>query len=108
SGNTLGEHPTRASRQRGVEDAGNYGNCNWGYSCAYTNCISWASPTQPLPVEVNPRVAFERLFGDGASPEEGRLGRKKSASILDSVMQEIAFFRKPLGAADRSRLDTYL
>ena len=96
------------SIQLGVEEVGNFGNCNWGYSCAYTNCISWSSPTQPLPTEVNPRVAFERLFGDGASPEERRLGRKQSASILDSVMQEIAFFKKPLGAGDRSRLDTYL
>jgi hypothetical protein len=57
---------------------------------------------------VNPRVAFERLFGDGASPEERRLGRKQNASILDSVTQEIAFFKRPLGAGDRSRLDTYL
>jgi hypothetical protein len=96
------------SIQLGVEDEGNFGNCNWGYSCAYTNCISWTSPTQPLPVEVNPRVAFERLFGDGASPEERRLGRKQSASILDSVVQEINFFKKPLGAGDRSRLDAYL
>src|SRR5579864_8504777 len=103
-----GQDTILSSIQLGVEDVGNFGNCNWGYSCAYTNCISWSSPTQPLPTEVNPRVAFERLFGDGASPEERSLGRKQSASILDSVMQEIAFFKKPLGASDRSRLDTYL
>jgi hypothetical protein len=103
-----GQDTILSSIQLGVEDIGNFGNCNWCYSCAYTNCISWSSPTQPLPTEVNPRVAFERLFGDGASPEERRLGRKQSASILDSVMQEIAFFKKPLGAGDRSRLDTYL
>src|SRR5579864_3341584 len=103
-----GQDTILSSIQLGVEDVGNFGNCNWGYSCAYTNSISWTSPTQPLPTEVNPRVAFERLFGDGASPEERRLGRKQSASILDSVMQEIAFFKKPLGASDRSRLDTYL
>ena len=96
------------SIQLGVEEDGNFGNCNWGYSCAYTNCISWTSPTQPLPTEVNPRVAFERLFGDGGSPEERRLRRKQSASILDSVTQEIAFFKKPLGADDRRRLDSYL
>ena len=96
------------SLQLGVEEIGNFGNCNWGYSCAYTNCISWSSATEPLPTEVNPRVAFERLFGDGTSPEERRLGRKQSASILDSVTQEITFFKKPLGAADRSRLDVYL
>ena len=56
-----------SARRRG---SGQSGNCNWGYSCAYTNSISWPTPTQPLPTEVNPRMAFERLFGDGASPEE--------------------------------------
>jgi hypothetical protein len=96
------------SIQLGVEEDGNFGNCNWGYSCAYTNCVSWSSPVQPLPTEVNPRVAFERLFGDGATPDERRLGRKQSASILDSVTQEIALFKRPLGAGDRARLDTYL
>src|SRR5215469_661430 len=96
------------SIQLGVEQDGNYGNCNWGYSCAYTNCISWSSPMQPLPAEVNPRVAFERLFGDGTSPEERRAARSESASVLDSVTQEISFFKKPLGADDRAKLDTYL
>ena len=90
-----GHDPRRI--QLGVEEDGNFGNCNWGYSCAYTNCISWTSPTQPLPTEVNPRVAFERLFGDGTSPEERRAGRKQNASILDSVTQEIAFFKKAAG-----------
>jgi hypothetical protein len=103
-----GQDTILESIQLGVEEDGNFGNCNWGYSCAYTNSVSWTSPTQPLPTEVNPRVAFERLFGDGASPEERRTGRKQNASILDSVIQEIAFFKKPLGAGDRSRLDTYL
>src|SRR6266436_3890029 len=97
-----------SSIQLGVENVGNFGNCNWGYSCAYTNSISWTSPTQPLPTEVNPRVAFERLFGDGASPEERLSGRKQNASILDSVTQELSFFKKGLGAGDRGRLDTYL
>jgi hypothetical protein len=97
-----------SSLQLGVEDSGNFGNCNWGYSCAYTNSVSWSSPTQPLPTEVNPRVAFERLFGDGASPQERLAGRKQNASILDSVTHEIATFKKALGAGDRSRLDTYI
>jgi hypothetical protein len=96
------------SIQLGVEEDGNFGNCNWGYSCAYTNSISWSSPTQPLPTEVNPRVAFERLFGDGMSPEKRRLGRKQNASILDSVTSEIAAFKKPLGVGDRGKLETYL
>jgi hypothetical protein len=103
-----GQDTILESIQLAVEEDGNFGNCNWGYSCAYTNSISWTSPTQPLPTEVNPRVAFERLFGDGVSPQERRLGRKQNASILDSVTQEIAFFKKPLGAGDRTRLDTYL
>jgi len=97
-----------SSIQLGVEDLGNFGNCNWGYSCAYTNSISWTSPTEPLPTEVNPRVAFERLFGDGASTEERLTGRKQNASILDSVTHEVAYFKRGLGSGDQTRLDTYL
>ncbi|MDC1527908.1 DUF1552 domain-containing protein [Gammaproteobacteria bacterium] len=96
------------SIQLGVEDAGNYGNCNWGYSCAYTNSMSWISPTQPLPTEINPHVAFERLFGSGATPEERQLGRIRKASILDSVANEIPTLRRTLSADDKVRLDTYL
>jgi hypothetical protein len=103
-----GQDTILSSLQLGVEDTGNFGNCNWGYSCAYTNSISWSSPTQPLPTEVNPRVAFERLFGDGASTEERLKGRKQNASILDSVTQELSFFKRNLGSGDRSRLDTYI
>jgi hypothetical protein len=104
----FGQDTILESIQLGVEEDGNFGNCNWGYSCAYTNCISWTSPVQPLPTEVNPRVAFERLFGDGTSSEERKIGRGDSASILDSVTQEIAFFKRPLGAGDKAKLDTYL
>ena len=97
-----------SSIQLGVEDSGNYGNCNWGYSCAYTNSISWRSPTQPLPTEINPHVAFERLFGSGATPEERLAGRKRKASLLDAVVGEIPALKKNLGAGDRTRLDNYL
>jgi len=106
--NKYGQDSILSSIQLGVEDNGNFGNCNWGYSCAYTNSISWSSPTQPLPTEVNPRVAFERLFGDGTSPEERIAGRKQNASILDSVTRELRLFKNDLAAGDRSRLDTYL
>ncbi len=75
--NKYGQDTILSSIQLGVEDTGNFGNCNWGYSCAYTNSISWSSPTQPLPTEVNPRVAFERLFGDGSEPG-GAAGRTKA------------------------------
>ena len=104
-----GQDTLLSSIQLGIEDAShNSGNCNWGYSCAYTNSISWANPTTPLPTEVNPRIAFERMFGDGSSPEERRAGRLQSASILDSVTREIPRFKKDLGPGDRARLDDYL
>src|SRR5881396_176551 len=103
-----GEDTILSSIQLGVEDTGNFGNCNWGYSCAYSNSISWPAPTQPLPTQVNPRVAFERLFGEGTSSEERLAGRKQNASILDSVTHELGLFKKDLGAGDRTRLDTYL
>jgi len=97
-----------SSLQLGIEDTGNFGSCNFGYSCAYTNCISWPTPSQPLPTEVNPRVAFERLFGDGTSTEERLKGRKQNASILDSVTHELAGFKKDLGSGDKTLVDNYL
>src|SRR6185503_7411899 len=106
--NKYGQDSILASLQLGIEDDGNYGNCNWGYSCAYTNSVSWTSATQPLPTQVNPRVVFERLFGDGTNPEERLRGRKENASILDSVTRELVTFKKNLGVGDQARLDTYL
>jgi Protein of unknown function (DUF1552) len=98
-----------SSIQLGIEDAShNSGNCNWGYSCAYTNSISWPDPATPLPTEINPRIAFERMFGDGSTPEERRVGRLQSASVLDSVTREIPGFKRRLAAGDQARLDDYL
>ena len=87
---------------------GNFGNCNWGYSCAYTNSISWASPTAPLPTQVNPRVVFERLFGDGTSQEERLRDRKRNASVLDAVVGQLGAFKTSLGADDKAKVDTYV
>jgi Protein of unknown function (DUF1552) len=103
-----GQDTILSSLQLGVEDTGNFGNCNWGYSCAYTNSVSWASPTQPLPTQVNPRVVFERLFGDGTSAEERRRERQRNASILDAVIHELGAFKSTLGAGDKVRIDTYV
>ena len=103
-----GQDTILSSLQLGVEDTGNFGNCNWGYSCAYTNSISWVSPTQPLPTQVNPRVVFERLFGDGTSAEERRLDRQRNASILDAVVGQLGSFKRNLGADDKLRVDTYV
>jgi hypothetical protein len=103
-----GQDTILSSLQLGIEDSGNFGNCNWGYSCAYTNSISWASATQPLPTQVNPRVVFERLFGDGTSPDERRRERERNASILDAVVGDLGAFKRSLGAGDRARVDTYV
>src|SRR5439155_1059552 len=70
-----GQDTILQSLQLGVEDTGNFGNCNWGYSCAYTNSVSWSSATQPLPTQVNPRVVFDRLFGDITRSATFMLGR---------------------------------
>ena len=103
-----GQDTILSSLQLGVEDTGNFGNCNWGYSCAYTNSISWSSPTTPLPTQVNPRVVFERLFGDGASAEERLRDRQRNASILDAVVAQLGTFKASLGAEDKVRVDTYV
>src|SRR5215207_4259554 len=103
-----GQDTILSSLQLGVEDAGNFGNCNWGYSCAYTNSISWVSPTEPLPTQINPRVVFERLFGDGTSAEERRRERERNASILDAVVGQLTSFKSQLGTGDKARIDTYV
>jgi hypothetical protein len=103
-----GQDTILSSIQLGIEDTGNFGSCNFGYSCAYSNSISWPTPTQPLPTEVNPRVAFERLFGDGTSTEERATGRKQNSSILDSVTRELTLFKKDVGPGDKAKLDAYL
>jgi hypothetical protein len=103
-----GQDTILSSLQLGVEDTGNFGNCNWGYSCAYTNSVSWASATQPLPTQVNPRVVFERLFGDGANPEERLRDRKRNASILDAVVSDLATLKGQVSGDDRTRLDAYV
>jgi hypothetical protein len=84
------------------------GQCDNGYACVYHNCLSWSSPTTPLPSEAHPRIVFERLFGDGANAAERRTSLKKRASLLDSVMDEFTQLNKQLGPADRARLSQYL
>lgn len=105
----LGQDTLLPSIQLGIEDPGaNTGICWWGYSCAYSNSISWSAPNKPLPHEINPQVVFERLFGDGATPEE-RLARKQnSGSVLDAVNQKLVRFQKHLPASDRNRMNDYL
>ena len=83
-------------------------SCGSGYACAYSNTISWKTPTTPLPMENNPQVVFEKLFGDGSTNAD-RLARKvQSRSLLDSVMEQFASLQKELPASDRTRLSEYL
>ena len=92
-----------------TEDLTGYvGACDVGYSCAYMNTISWKSPTTPMPLESNPRVVFERLFGRPGSAEERATRRRQNRSILDSVRGDIGSLERGLGARDKVRLDEYL
>ncbi len=105
----LGQDTLLPSIQLAIEDPGaNTGICGWGYSCAYSNSISWASPGKPLPHEINPMVVFEHLFGDGSTSEERIARRQTSASILDAVTAKLTRFQKTLPASDRNRLNDYL
>ena len=83
-------------------------SCGDGLSCAYRNTISWQSPTSPLPMENNPQVVFERLFGDGSTDAERRMRRQQSLSLLDAVGDQIAALERQLGSADRARLELFL
>ena len=82
--------------------------CEAAFSCAYRNSIAWKSPTDPLPMQNNPRLVFEKLFGDGTSGAERRARRQESSSLLDSVMGQVASLQKDLPAGDRRRLSQYL
>jgi hypothetical protein len=84
------------------------GGCSYGYSCVYTDSISWASPTDPLPMMRDPRVVFDQLFGVGATPGERRERRVEDKSILDWLGTAVARLNKDLGASDRARLADYL
>jgi hypothetical protein len=84
------------------------GNCEGGYTCVYQNTVSWRDDTTPMPMETNPRVVFETLFGDGGSPAEEQEERRYTRSVLDSVNGRIASLQKTLGPSDRHRLGQYL
>jgi hypothetical protein len=104
----IGRDNLMPSMQLAVEDPGaNSSNCGEGYSCTYTNTISWSSPTQPLPMELNPQVIFERMFGDGSTAEQRAARRKRDGSILDSLTGSINRLSKNSSAADRERLETF-
>jgi hypothetical protein len=114
----IGQTSLMPSLQLAVEDPGtNSSSCGEGYSCSYTNSISWVEvpkgpldeelKTKPLPMELNPQVVFERLFGSGATPEVRAARMKQSRSILDALRQDLLGLKKNLGAGDKSVVDQY-
>jgi hypothetical protein len=106
----LGKNTQLASLELGLEGPSLAGGCDSGYSCAYTNTVSWRSATTPLPVEVNPRTLFERLFGDGDStdPAARRALFNEQRSILDYVSGSIDRLETKIGKGDRAKLTEYL
>jgi hypothetical protein len=98
-----------ASLELSMDAPANAGACTGNLSCVYTHTLSWRSPTQPLPMEWNPRAVFERLFGDSGSTDrsarEARLRQHKS--ILDSVTEKLASLKKDLGPEDHAKVDEY-
>ena len=95
------------SMQLSIEPVDQSGGCAYGYACVYTDTISWASPTEPLPMVRDPRIVFEQLFGAGGTPEQRARRRATDRSILDMLTSQIADLRRTLGPSDRLRLDQY-
>jgi hypothetical protein len=104
----IGQDTLMPSMQMAVEDPGaNSSNCGEGYSCVYTNTISWSAPSQPLPMELNPQVVFERMFGDGTTIDQRAARRARDRSILDSVKDSLTRLRGQFSASDKARIDQY-
>ena len=103
-----GQETPMPSLELSIDDVGYTGTCGFGYTCAYSNTISWATPTKPLPMERKPSVVFERLFGDGSSPTERVARNKENRSILDAIKGDLSRLRGEIGPTDRSRLNDYL
>jgi hypothetical protein len=106
----FGDQTQIPSLELGLEPPSLVGSCDSGYSCAYTNTLSWSTPNTPLPVTINPRETFERLFGDGDSLDaRSRMAQlRRQASILDFVAADAKRMSGKLGASDKHKLDEYL
>lgn len=106
----LGRHTQLGSLELALDKSDVFGSCDIGFSCQYTSTIAWRDANTPLPMETNPRIVFERLFGDtGTTDPSVRLQRiQKDRSLLDSVTQRVAELNRAVGAGDRAKLDQYL
>jgi len=103
-----GQDTAIPSMQLCIENVDQAGGCAYGYACVYTDTISWADATTPLPMIRDPRYAFDQLFGVGATPAERAARRRQDRSILDWITSEVSRLRNTLGPSDRLRLDDYL
>jgi hypothetical protein len=104
----FGQDTPLPSMQLCIEMVDASGACDYGYACVYADTISWASPTEPLPMTLDPRMVFENLFGEGGTPEERAARQKMNRSILDWISRDATRLKRGLGASDRSRVDAYL
>ena len=104
----LGKETQLPSLELSMDLMSTVGQCDNGFACVYQNCLSWSSPTTPLPAEAHPRIVFERLFGEGGSLAERRAALKKRASLLDAVSEDFNRLKRQLGPADRARVSGYL
>src|SRR6266853_2384611 len=104
----IGKDTALPSLELGTELLSVVGSCDNGLACVYMNSLAWSSPTTPLPTEADPRVVFERLFGDGGTPADRRAELRTNGSILDWVTEDMARLQRKLGAGDRSRVNQYL
>jgi hypothetical protein len=104
----LGKQTPIPSLELATDLIAQVGNCDNGLACAYMNNLSWSSPTTPLPPEADPRVVFERLFGDGGTVQDRRAEMRKNRSILDWVTEDLARLQRKLGAGDRTRVNEYI
>ena len=105
----IGQDTLLPSLELAIEDySGLVGSCDVGFSCTYMNTISWRTPTAPMPMEINPRVVFDRMFGDGATADERRRRIETQRSILDAVTSQVRRLQGGLGAGDRNRVAEYL
>ena len=104
----FGQDTPIPSMQLCIENINQSGGCNYGYTCVYTDSISWASPTEPLPLIRDPRLVFDQLFGAGGSAEERQMRRRTDQSILDWIGNRASDLKKQLGPEDQRRMDQYL
>jgi hypothetical protein len=104
----FGQDTPIPSMQLCIENVDQAGGCAYGYSCVYTDMISWASPTDPLPMIRDPRMAFDQLFGAGGSPAERASRRRATSSVLDYITGQVSDLNRRLDPSDRQRMERYL